>query len=329
MFMLVIAYRDIKTNERQFEELRLQYAVDYAVEAAFASALEGGNLEISYQDLQNVKINPSNVLDVFKSVLALSYDMSLSEENLEQMDLYISSAVLAVADGYYIATLQEVDTGRLSPQRGGEYQLRWGLKKPYAIPYTGVTMTRDGQIPDKYISFNLSTDQWILARQNGNDLELRRGENFTELSLLYGIAPSREEIIARINQMIMDDINYHIRERNAFYSRHHSRDFVYLPAQVNAEGVNPIQKPSLFITLSNVDFAGTQKLNIRSVGGYTLAKKKRVLAFVKDGVKYYCYESQLPESELHLVERFFNSIDEAALAGYRPHVDYLRKPLSL
>jgi hypothetical protein len=82
------------------------------------------------------------------------------------------------------------------------------------------------------------------------------------------------------------------------------------------------------VTLSGVDFAGSQKLEAKSVGGFTIAKKVRVLAFRKGGEKYYCYEGQIPASELNLVEQFYNTIDEAAKADYRPHVDYMRNPMA-
>lgn len=314
LFMIMIMNRDIRTNERQFQELKLKYAVDYATEAAFLSSLEGGNLGISYEDLQNIKVNPENVLHVFKTVMALSYDMSLSKENLESLDTYISSAVLAVSDGYYISSLREVDTDKLTT-RGGEYALRWGLKKPYIVQYG----------TNRYVSYNISNESWVMAKQTSTGLSLKSGEKYMELTNQEGITTVKKNVLKTINQTIMDDINDNVKRRNELYGATGSKDFVYLPSIQTASGINTISKPSLFMTLSGVDFAGTQKLEAKSVGGYTVAKKRRVLAFREGGKKYYCYETQL--ADLSMVDKFYNTVDEASLAGYRPHLDYIRKPL--
>jgi hypothetical protein len=92
-------------------------------------------------------------------------------------------------------------------------------------------------------------------------------------------------------------------------------------------GVNEISKPSIFLTVANVDFAGSQKLEAKSVGGFTITNKRRVLGFIDGGIKYYAYENQIPAAKLSLVKQFYNTVDEAAIAGYRPHVDYLRNPI--
>lgn len=316
--MVMVLYRDVRINEKQFQELRLRYAVDYATEAAFMASLEGGNLGITYQDLQNVKINPENTLEVFKSVLALSYDMSLSKENLKALDQYIASAVLVVSDGYYIASLQEVDTDD-DTATGGEYELRWGLKKPFVFGYPADN-------PIKYVAYNISTESWVLVKPSGNGIQIVSKPTYKELVATEGIAPDKENVLKEINKRIADDINYNINRRNEIYSKMGKNDFIYLPASQTINGINAITKPSIFITLSGVDFAGSQKIEAKSVGGFTLAKKRRVLGFVKNGEKYYCYESQIPESELGLVREFFNTVEEAAEAGYRPYLDYLRQP---
>lgn len=328
LFMVAILHNDIRANEKQFAEIRLQHVMDYATEAAFLSVLEGGNLGISYQDLQNLKVNPSNVLDAFKEVVALSYNIAITPDNMNMLDQYISTAVLAVSDGYYIASIEEVDTGKLAPIRGGEYQLRWGLKKPYAIGYTSnIPSDVANATPDKFVAYNLSTEQWVLAREVGSTLDLSRGEKYSELMSRYYIAPNKKDILARINRMITNDINLNIQKRNEAYAKGDAVDFVYLPSQTTLSGVNAITKPAVFITLSGVDFAGTAKLESKSVGGFTVGKKRRVLAFTKAGVKYYAYESQIPTYDLGLVEEFYNTVDEAAEAGYLPHVDYLKNPL--
>lgn len=339
--MIMTMHEDMKVNEKQFNEIHLRTVVDYATEAAFIASMQGGNLGISYQDLQSVQIEPQNALTTFKSAVALSYDMSVNPENLRMLDHYISSAVVALSDGYYIATMEEITTdGNLTD--GGEYGLMWGLKKPYSIGYG----------PNRYVAYSLGTEDWVLAqKESDGSLKMDYGETFDALDFTYNIpdydyndntdadgkeGPDRKqklrrEINTRINTLITQDINQNIKERNEKYKQIESQSFVYLPSQTTSSGINRINKPSLFITMSGVDFAGSQKLSATSVGGLTVIEKRRVLGFLEDvdgdgtPEKYYCYETQIPAGLP--VEQFYNSVEEAALAGYRPHVDYLRNPI--
>lgn len=344
LFMLMVLYRDVRVNEAEFEKLRLQYAVDYATGAAFTASFEGGNIGISYEDMQNLQIRPSGVMSVFKSMMAMSYNMSLSEDNLNSFDKYISSAVLAVSDGYYIMEPREVD-GELEGVRGGTYELKWGLKHPYSFKYS----------PNIYVAHNISSQSFVLIGQNP-DGSLYRSSGNTNKALqerLVAFNANRKIVydnaskISTINQDITSRINFSIYKRNCLNSlvsddpdfetkkvacynsdttddeiiNPDSTDFVYLPSVQTTSGINPISKPSFLVTLSGVDFAGTQKMESKSVGGYRIANKIRVLAFTENGRKYYCYESQL--DDLSRVEQFYNTAEEAARAGYRPHLRYI------
>lgn len=316
MFIFMVMYKDIIENERQFEELRLKYAVDYATEAAFVASLEGGNLGISYQDLQNVRVVPENTLGVFKTAILMSYDMSLSEENYSSLDNYIASGVLAVADGYYIATPKQYEDNKLS----------WGLKKPYRIDYG----------TDTAVAYNLSNENWALVRQAGSTLTIQRGIRWNDLPE-YVTKPTADEITTKLNKLIMDDINYNIRERNREKMKVSStvttdgirskdvNDFVYLPSVQTESGVNTITKPSIFFSLAGVDFAGTHRIEAQSVGGFTVVKKRRIIVFNEGGTNYYCYEGQL--DDISRITNFYNSTDEAAKNGYIPHLVNLSKPL--
>lgn len=316
-FMCGTIFHEVRTNDRQFSELHLKKALDYATEASFLSTMDSGNLGISYLDLENVKIDPTNALDVFRSVLALSYDMSISEQNMAALDNYISTAVLIAADGYYVATMEDhYDT---TPSGSFGYKrLKWGLKKPFTVRYGNYDT----------VSYNLSTETWILARQNPSNpsqINVFRGENFASLQTGYGIVSSRQKITESINNLITRDVNAVAQMRNKDFNRYTLTDFLYFPSTTTSTGVNPVLKPSLIYALSGVDFAGSQKLNIRSVGGYTLTKKVRVIGFQEGGINYYAFEGQLPAAILSTARNFFNSTEEAALAGFKPHLDYLRQ----
>lgn len=323
LFMAMVLYNDLKVNEKQFDSLRLSMAVDYATEGAFLASLETGDLGLSYQDMRNVVINPDNTLEVFKAILAMSYNIGINNETMRMLDNYISSAVLAVNDGYYIAELVEEDTD-LREGTGGLYTLKWGLKKPYTVRYN--SSGQEDPNGDVFVAYSLVSNNWIYMTQSGGKLVQDSGDRFNNLIAKYKIYPSRERILAKANEIISNDINYVIKSRNEAYERLGYRDFIYLPSSVTSSGINEISRPSLLITLSGVDFAGTQTLEAMSVGGFTIADKVRVIGFVEDGEKYYAYEGQIPASAPITIERFFNTVDDAAVRGYRPHVEYLANP---
>lgn len=320
LFMCGTFFHEIRTNERQFNELHFKKVVDYATEASFLSTLEGGNLGISYLDLQNVKIDPTNALDVFRSVIALSYDMSLSEQTFTALDNYITTAVLVAADGYYIATLE--DHVEHTAQGDVTYKrLKWGLKRPFTIKYGNYDT----------VAYNLSNESWVLVRQNPSNpsqATVYRGESFNALRIDHGIVATRDAINKAVNERITRDANAVAQFRNKDLNRYTLKDFIYLPSQVTSSGVNPVFKPSLIYALSDVDFAGSQKLNIRSVGGFTLTKKVRVIGFQENGVDYYAFEGQLPQHIVDSARFFYNSTEEAALAGFKPHLEYLKNPIN-
>lgn len=320
MFIVLVLFRDINENERQLQELRLKYAVDYATEGAFQASLEGGNLGISYQDLQNIKVVPENVLSVFKGIMMTSYGMSYSEQNFIGLDNYISGAVLALADGYYI----------LSPKDFNDSTLIWGLKKPYTVKYSNT----------EYIAYNISNQNWMLARNSAVN-PIVRGDDWASLrnsGFETGVTDDvlRQKITTLVNRRLTDDINYSIKQRNMYRNSVGTiesmgrevklDDFVYLPSVQTDSGVNSVTKPSLLMIMSGVDFAGVSRLDSKSIGGLTVAKKVRVLAYSRGGKLYYCYEGQLPSTQV--VDRFFNSTDEAAKAGYTPDLKNLIKPMN-
>ena len=71
--MLIVVNKISDTNARQFEEIRLSYAVDYAVEAAFRSAIATDTIGTDYVEggLEEVKLNPTLILDTFDNILCL------------------------------------------------------------------------------------------------------------------------------------------------------------------------------------------------------------------------------------------------------------------
>lgn len=337
--MTYVLVDDVRLNKQQFNEMRLKYAIDYATDAAFQQAIQGGRLGIDYTDLSSVQILAENTLPAFRSSLALSYDISMSNANLRMIDNYISSAVLVVSDGYYLATEQEVDTTEYTEQ-GGVYELKWGLKNPFTIEYP---WSSNGVNYTTLVGYSISGEKWKAVEMNNDTktLETYYGDVWTELprGTETVCTPSTEtpfctkyktdlqqDVIREANRQMTQDVNFYITERNGKTGNHIKHDFVYLPAKQTNTGVNPISKPSLFITMSDVSFAGLKDVSVNSVGGFTVILKKRVIGFEENGQKYYAYEGQIPKPKISDISRYFDTIDQAVEAGFVPHLEYLTKP---
>ena len=339
LYMTYVLIDDVKLNKQQFNEMRLKYAVDYATEAAFQQAIQGGRLGIDYTDLSSVRIIADNTLPAFRASMALSYGISMSNPNLRMIDNYISSAVLTVTDGYYLAMEQEVDTTEYV-ERGGVYELKWGLKKPFTIEYDSVI---GGNNVKTLVGYSISGENWKAVRKisNSPNIETFYGDEWKNLpqGTENVCTPEtqtlvctkfkddlQQDIIREANRRITQDINFYLKERNGKIGNNVKHDFVYLPAKQTNSGVNPISRPSLFITMSDVAFAGLEDVSVNSVGGFTVIVKKRVVGFEENGEKYYAYEGQIPQPRITDISRYFDNIDKAALQGYKPHLQYLTKP---
>lgn len=312
-FLLIVFYKTDTMMERDFENIRLRYAVDYASAAAFQSTLEAEDIGLDYTDLDSVTINPTTCLDTFKSLMCLSYGMSMSAENFALLENYIPTAVLATNDGYYIASMQEIDTTPMDTTKGGEYKLTWSLKKPYAIE-RGNTL----------YATNLANESWTSVEDSSSGgVVIQQGDTYEG-----GI--DAKEIIKAVNHKISGDISYIVRERNKVSNKIGLDNLFFSPSEVTQSGINAITKPTLLIMMQGVDFAGSQQLSTVSVGGFKTIHKSVVLGFTDvDGIKYYCYEHQATPEQLDNAEDFFNSVEEASQAGYYPHYINLSKPRDL
>lgn len=316
-FLILSANKVSDYNERQFQELRLRYAVDYSAEAAFRMSIESGSINTEYEDMAGIHLNPGSTLDVFKYILCLNYNMSPSEENFSMLDNNIAFATLVTGDGYYMAELQEVDNVDDGVDCG-EYGLKWGLKKPYTL-----------QSGNKLVSVHLFNESWKSAEEIDGGVKIDSGNTYKDAILSGNISLNRATTKRAINQQLTDAINLSIKRRNEMYTTiEGGTPFVYLPTVQTQTGVNTIERPTFMVMLQGVDFDSGYKLEAKSVSGFTTNARKKVLTFEENDVKYYCYESQIPEHLLNSVHNFYNTIDEAASLGYKPHLTYLRKPIS-
>ena len=338
--MLIVINNIENTNRRQFEELRLAQAVDYAVEAAFRSAVSADSVGTDYANngLNNIHLNHSKVLEIFSNMLCLSYDMSSSEENLKNIEDCIPTAALCAIDGYYI--LEEVekddDTETVEGKKvvGEDYGLLWGPKRPYLL-----TLDISDDDDKAVLSLSLINDGFTAVYRNSsvapNIMELDSYPNPDEANKVLGTmgitVPTDEEFkrLKRqaISQCLTEDMNYAIHTRNIQRTKNKLNAF-YMPSSSTAQTtINSIESPSLILMFQDSSFLNGYDIDVVSVSGYRVKMKSFIIGFTQNGVKYYCYAGQQKDKNGNYVnvnvDRKFDSFQEAASAGYNPHYQFL------
>ena len=334
--MMITINRMDEANRKQFEEVRLSYAVDYAVEAAFRAAIDTDSIGTDYANggMEEVKVNPSMVLPAFYNVLCMSYDISMTDENIAQIQNSIATGVLAAVDGYYVLEEVEVDKDPTDINIGGEYDLKWGVKRPYIV------YTDNG---NRLFAVNLVNDKWseyVLPTQQHTNEAILTGSKYDETADAgrgYGVSLTREKADQAISKLITEDINYAINARNINHTENVIRSF-YVPSSTSMTAVNDIKSPSLIMIFQDSTFLNGYDLDAISIGGARVRVKAQVLGFTVNGdptgQKYYCYAGQQmggtfksgePKPGISIVERL-SSIHQATKKGYLPHFMFLLEP---
>lgn len=340
--MIIIVINKIDaTNQRQFEEIRLSYAVDYAVEASFRASIATDSIGTDYVagGLEEVKLNPTLVLDTFYNVLSLSYDKSMSEDNFEKIKQSIVTGVMCAVDGYYILEEVEVDNNPYDVIIGGEYDLRWGVKRPYLVY---------NEIGDRLFAANLVNQKTIEYIPKEKQILVKPTDDLPS-SLIYratynsdtgddigkGTTGLTSEIVKHsISKLITEDINYAIHIRNLNTTNKKINSF-YLPTSESMTAINELKSPSIILLFQDSSFLNGYNLDVTSVGGTRVKTKSNVIGFTIAGSSelYYCYAGQQlgkdkegnQKRSINIVARF-DTLHEAALAGYKPHFDFLSYP---
>lgn len=328
--LMIMMFGKIKdTNERQFEEVRLSQAIDYATGAAFRAAISTDTIGTDYIDggLEEVKVNPTLILDTFCNVLCLSYDMSTGEENFQNIESSIATAVLCGVDGYYILENMEVDNYTDDVVVGQEMGLKWGLKRPYIV------YNSDGSRLFAANLVNTKTIEYVKPderRQIGGETSKTYSPALEYRDTLEDTDLTEDMVKQAISQLITEDITRAIHARNIDNSGKYINSF-FLPASDSMTAVNNIKSPSLIVLFQDSSFLNGYDMDVMSVGGTRVKVITSVLGFEdkETGELCYCYAGQQvgDEDKIRIKERF-NTVHEAALAGYSPHLVFLSRELS-
>lgn len=315
--------------QRDFDTLRLSTVLDYATEAAFLNTTEEGDISIDYNNLYTVTLNPSNSLEVLESMICINYGMSITEENLEYVENFIPTAVIACNDGYYITKSSEIPMLLADGTPAGvQYKFKWSLKQPYSLE----RKDKNGNITKAY-SVHLNDKGGVGIRENKGKAELLYFKDYGDIVWGDGLQDipkiTQDEVRTTINSTLTDAITSNIED--VLKDRGGVNFKFYLPASQTDSGINDIKYPSFILIMNGAEFAGKAEINKAVVGGYRTARNVKVIGYQRriDGElrNLYCYESQMTEEERAnngaVITNYYKNIDDAARAGYTPDYEYI------
>lgn len=329
VYLIYFVYMINIETERQFDEQRLRYAVDYATEAGFRAALSSDDLGIDYDDMTDVKISPTNALRTFESLMCISYDMPISDANLAYIESFMPTAIVVCTDGYYVAKTTESDIELDDKINGGNFGLKWGLKIPYSVVKSALDKNDPAYDPTQaeYIAFSLKGLPLYKVSKTPDNIIV---SETIDPSAAGDYASYFDKAI--LSEKLNKEVNLAVRLRNEnFSAKDGNTDLFYVPSDFSTVRNNAIKEPSFVTMLQNVDFAGAQKLDIISVGGTKVSKKNLIVGFIpnknkyglKSGQKYYCPADKLPLEFANCATAYFDSMDEAAKSSYVPAVSLM------
>lgn len=357
-FMILVINNLEDINQKNFEELRLAQAIDYANEGAFRTVVESDSIGTDYTDggLEEIKINPSGVVDSFSNILCLSYDIAPSEENIDYVKQSIVTGVMCAVDGYYVLEEFEIDNDPTDSVIGGEFELKWGVKRPYIVYSSdksgeermyAVNLVNEKSIeylpaseqPDYAEPFTLGEAlvyRMTYAADTGEDAEFMEGRGKGAVAFYNNLLPPLEAqkqawaySRSEIGKLLTKDISIAVNARN-IRSRGTAVKQFYMPSADSFTGISHIKSPTLILIFQDSTFLNGYDLDAVSVGGHRVKVASKVIGFTgKDGEKYYCFAGQqLGEESKYQAgtETLFKNIHEAAKAGYKPQMAFLKKP---
>lgn len=354
LIMFSIFDNHIQIAKRDFDSARLQTAIDNAGRAAFDASLRNGNIGGTWEDLDQIALDPTNTLDAFAGVMCASYNMAVTEANKAIVIDSIDTAVLCNNDGYYITVPSKVKNPNTDNNRllgSIDFELKWSMKLPYTYQIPGTK---------EFVGFNLQNSNLRIYNADGGRVGFTKGvvesttvDNITtdKFGVVHHYSTTEKEgtywkldgsnysksdlndaiKLRAINNRVADAMNYSIAQ--AAKMRAKGLDFnVYIPpASVTDSGINSIKGTSFLVVLSGAEYAGKANLKDATMNGMRAVSKAYIIGFRDiDGEKRYCYEGQLPpairDDADSVLDKFIN-VREAARAGYKPAYDYLVMPL--
>ena len=329
--LLIVYYNIYQVNERQFEEIKLQYASDYAALAAFNNALKtASNQETDYSDLTQVQLSPEKVDEMYHSMMRMSYNFSENEQAEGHITNSIVSAVICEAWGYRLLEEVKYDTNLNDTVAAGDSKLQWGVLRPYIVYNSDNTRLYAANICNDKTKEYLTYDVWAGMADEGTDKAVPR---ILERANYEGTDISKGDVRVAVAKLLNTDLNNEISKRVST-GAYGDIDGLYISFDETMTAINSIERPTLLIAIQHSTFLDNgKKSDSYTLSGISAVPKTSVIGFTQEGssVKYYCYAGQTVDSNGLLItsiniEKTFDTIEEAARAGYQPHWIFLGNP---
>lgn len=293
----VMQIRYVAQEEELWEEYVINFAIDYATDAAAEELLEQADVSGDYYNMEQITVDPWVALSTFKSVMLITYNFPFTQAAQEALDAgYMPIFCVAAYDGYYV--YDQYDNPKFHTTG-----LQSTPKLPYTYEESGV-----------YYSLNLGLKKCY--RLEGGDLRLVTTDEvgLTEREQLY-----------QINGQVSDDLLFRFQRYQMESGRGSTGTAgIYIPQGLTSmTSVNAIEGPTVMAFIDKWDLNTTHPVSAFSIGGAKLEPARMVVGYkyAGDDTPYYAYADLIPDLDLENpwgidIAGMFTSPDEAARAGY-------------
>lgn len=311
---MLICETQYVTYDKDYDTAVLKVATDYASEAAICVSMSNSEtLGTDYMSIDNVTITSGKVLDIFCEIMCMCYDMPASEINKMVVEDAIAGSVICTNDGYYEAL----------PTKEG---LSFTVKKPYTLNLGEIEALNDNDVT---LAVRLGKDSGMVVKNKSNGVTTVYKDYDTLNSTLRaygfsGIDVTKFENVQRVltANKINDALTYSAEQIGNYRMDRNYR--IYIPAYGTSSGINSIDGPTIIMLMRGTDFTGKAESTRITMSGYRIVEIDYVVGFEEDGVKYYCYEDQVPDAYVgSTTTYYFKNVYEAAKKGYIPHLGYM------
>ena len=259
-------------------------------DAATDVMLDSADLGQDYANTGAMTVDPDLAVREYGVMMALANGYQPTEDTINS-SLRENVTLLYVCgyDGYYVYTPEPYK------RDGDQNKSDWyGMVGTFKLPYTYVKNTNE--LYALTLNGNLCTE---VTYNGGYTLTKRVSSGLTQA-----------EANSIINTRLSDDMNKRLTDISADKGSQW-RNQVYIPAEMsNFKSTNPITSPTVMAFLTNIK--GSSAFGI---GGTKITNSKKVVAYERDGHKYYCYASDY-KGAVEAIVSYYDSIDKAAAAGY-------------
>lgn len=323
--VMVVICKNIDIYEQQFNESRLIAATEYAAEAAFINSVDVSENLTTYESV-GVALLTKDTLQTFSDMIAISFNIARGEESEISIEDSICTMCLIGNEGYYITDITETDLG--------EHRLVWSPKLPYSTE-----LTRSDKTTKDTLGVTLADEKWYLITGYGHALTSGyKYEDLLKKNITWinpgdpdgeTITLTREFADSVVSSSLTNAIAYRL-SNNKFAARPDNEEYsLYIPAISTYTGINKITSPTMLVIINNAKYSG-YKGYCSTMQGFKVMWKPKVIGFTTDlGKRRYCYEGQMTYVKDSIANtNFFNSIEEAARAGYEPDIYALMQPVN-